>query len=72
MEWKSFTYQGKIYPLDHLHPFELIVSQPPKNTKPERTCYPKREISRLYIYDEANYGEEGAQYKDQPVITSIV
>lgn len=32
----------------------------------------KREIPRLYIYDEENYGEEGAPYKDQPVITSIV
>ncbi len=39
MKWKPFTYQGTVYDLSHLHPFEWTCVQEAKNSKPERRYY---------------------------------
>jgi hypothetical protein len=38
MQWKPFVHQGKMYPLDHLHPFSFDLVIPAKNSNPQR-CY---------------------------------
>jgi hypothetical protein len=36
MKWRSFAYQGTVYDLSHLHPFEWTYVLPAKGDKPER------------------------------------
>ena len=37
MQWKPFEYQGKIFDLTHVHPFEWEYTEPATDSRPERT-----------------------------------
>jgi hypothetical protein len=36
MRWRAFEYNGKVYPLSHLHPRTITYRQPAKGDNPER------------------------------------
>lgn len=39
LQWQAFKYQGIIYDLSHLYPFEITYIQPAKNDRPDQVYY---------------------------------
>ena len=56
IKWSPFQYRGTTYDLSHLHPFQMTVSQPATQNKPERH-YKIQVFFSLHCFTKSKKGE---------------